>query len=197
MNRTPVLIRVLIVALLVAGCSGQKEPATQAVNAVETSINAMREDASKYASEQYAQLQASLASLKDSLSKGDYKTVLANAPALSSQISTLQQTVDQKKTEAQAAMAAATTQWQALSADVPKMVDAIQSRVDILSQSKKLPKNVTQAQFDSAKEGLFKLKETWGQASSLFSAGDPVAAAAKAQTAKDSGMEILKALGMG
>ena len=41
-----------------------------------------------------------------------------------------------------------------MSTDVPKMVDAISSRVDVLSKSHHLPKGVTKDKVASAKSGL-------------------------------------------
>ena len=44
------------------------------------------------------------------------------------------------------------------------MVEAIQSRVDILGKSRKLPKNVTAEGFQTAKDGLDSMKSAWGEA---------------------------------
>jgi len=54
---------------------------------------------------------------------------------VNSAISGLKDTVAAKKTE----MEAASQEWTTLAADLPKMVEAIQSRVDMLSKSRKLP----------------------------------------------------------
>ena len=54
-----------------------------------------------------------LASLKDKLAKGDYKSVLAEAPQVQAAVAALQETVSGKKH----AMAEATGQWNNLSAD--------------------------------------------------------------------------------
>lgn len=190
-------LSLVVVALLAAGCARQKEPATRAVADIETSIDAIREDASTYASSELQQAEATLASLKERLSKGDYKGVIAAAPAATSQIAAMQQVVSGKKAEAEAAMAAATEQWKALSAEVPDMVTAIQSRVDMLSQSRKLPRNMNAQSLQSAKDGLEWMKTTWAEADSTFSAGNPGDAVAKGQTVKDKGAEVLKSLGMG
>ena len=137
-------------------------------------------------------MEAQVASLKDKLAKGDYKAVLAEAPQVQAAVASLQETVSGKKH----AMAEATGQWNSLSADVPKMVAAIQSRVDILGQSRKLPKNVSQAAFDSAKSGLDYMKSTWAEATSAFSSGDAVGAVDKANAVKQKGNEVLQQLGM-
>ncbi|HEY4369349.1 MAG TPA: hypothetical protein VGN07_19105 [Steroidobacteraceae bacterium] len=192
-----VWLALVAAAALVAGCSGQKEPANNAVTGIETTLNSIHDDAMKYAATELQQADAGLAALKDSLAKKDYKSVLAAAPAVSAQVAALQSSVAAKKAEAQAAMAAAGDQWRVLSADVPNMVSAIQSRIDTLSQAKKLPKTLTADAFQSAKDGLEFMKTTWSEATQQFGTGNAVDAVAKANTVKDKGAEVLKLLGMG
>jgi len=196
LNRYGLGLALVAMALLAAGCARQKEPATKAVADIEASLSSLQADATEYASAELQSVQDSLASLKASLANNDYKAVLATAPAVSSQVASLQQTVAQKKQEAQAAMAAATEKWKSLSADLPNMLSAIQSRVDTLSKSKKLPKNVSADAFQSAKDGLAALKSGWDEASADFTAGKATDAVAKAEAAKAKGEEVLKLLGM-
>ena len=188
---------VILAAFLLAACANQKGPAEKAVADIEASLASIRDDAAKYASTELEQVESGLASLKDNLGKKDYKAVVAAAPAVSAQLSALQQTVNTKRAEAQAAMAAATEQWKTLSAEVPDMLSAIQSRVDILSKSKKLPKNVSSDAFQAAKDGLDFMKSSWAEATAASGAGDPVSAVSKAQAVKDRGTEVLSQLGMG
>ena len=83
-----------------------------------------------------------------------------------------------------------------MSTDVPKMVDAIQSRVDMLSKSHHLPTDVSKDALASAKSGLDSLKSMWSDASNAASSGDYTTAMSKAQAVKDKGTEIMKSLGM-
>jgi hypothetical protein len=198
MRSTPVKwLGLILAAFLLAACASQKGPAEKAVTDIEASLAPIRDDAAKYASTELQQVEDGLASLKDNLSKQDYKAVVAAAPAVSAQLSALEQTVNTKRAEAQAAMAAASDQWKTLSAEVPDMVSAIQSRVDILGKSKRLPKNVSSDAFQAAKDGLDFMKSTWAEATAAFGAGDPVNAVSKAQAVKDRGTEVLAQLGMG
>ena len=84
-----------------------------------------------------------------------------------------------------------------MSTDVPKMVDAIQSRVDILSKSHHLPANVTKDSLAAAKSGLDSIKATWADASAAATSGDYTGAMSKAKAVKDKAAEIMKSLGMG
>lgn len=190
-------LSLVLAALLLAACANQKAPAEKAVADIEASLASIRDDASRYASTELQQVESGLASLRDNLGKKDYKAVVAAAPAVSAQLATLQQTVNAKREEAHAAMVAASEQWKTLSAEVPDMVSAIQSRVDILGQSKKLPKNVSKDAFQAAKDGLAFMQSTWAEATAAFGAGDAVTATTKAQAVKDKGNEVLKLLGVG
>jgi hypothetical protein len=178
--------------LALAACSTQKGPATEAVNAAQAALTAVREEAARYLPSDLQGVEASVASLADQLAKKDYKSVLANAPALMTSISSLSDAVSARK----AAVEAATAEWTTLSADLPNMVSAIQSRLDVLAKSKRLPKNLTQAAYDSAKAGFDSMRSTWDAATAAATAGDPVDAVAKAREVQAKGNEVLTLLGM-
>ena len=191
--RLPKMILAMAAAsLLVAGCGKMKNEATETVSSIESSVAAMKDDGTRYAPIAYQGVESTLATLKDSLAKEDYKTVLAGTPKLKEAVESLKTAIASGKEQ----FDAATTEWVAMSADVPQMVAAIQSRVDTLSSSKRLPKNVSKEAFDSAKSGLETMKATWAEASAAFTDGKPAEAAEKARAVKAKGAEVLAALGM-
>lgn len=196
MKKQSVWLLATLAAVLVVGCANQKAPAEQAVAGAETALAAVRDDAQKYVPDQLQAVDAQLAALKDSLTKGDYKSVLTGAPTLNSAISSLKDAAEAKKADAEAALAKAKDAWGPLSAEVPKMVDAIQSRVTALSKSHHLPKGVTRDGLASAKSGVDSLKSMWSDASNASASGDFTTAVGKAQAAKDKAAEIMKSLGM-
>ncbi len=196
MMKKPMFLAVVAAVLLVAGCASQKEPATQAIAAAERALDAVKQDAAKFVPNDLRSVESTIGSLKDSLAKGDYKAVLAEAPALMSSIGTLEDGIASKKAELEAAVAAAAQQWQGMATDLPKMVEAIQSRVDILSKSKTLPKSLDPASFESAKSGLEMMKSTWTEATNAFTTGNVQEAVSKAQQVKDKGAEVMRMLGL-
>jgi len=185
-----------LAACALVGCVNQKAPAEQAVASAETSLGAIRDEAQKYAPDQLQAVDAQLSAIKDNLSKGNYQAVLAAVPNLSSSISGLKDVAENKKAEADAALAKAKDAWTPLSADVPKMVDAIQSRVDKLSKERHLPKGVTKDNVAAAKAALDSMKSAWSDASNAASSGDFTTALSKAQAVKDQATEAMKSLGM-
>ena len=186
------ILAIAATAVLVAGCGKAKNEATEAVTSLETSVSSLKEDGMKYAPVAYKGVESTLAMLKDSLAKEDYESVLAGTPELNKAVESLKVAIASGKEQFEAA----TAEWETLSADVPKMVEAIQSRVDTLSSSRRLPKNVSKEAFESAKSGLDSMKSMWSEATASAAAGMPAEAVEKARAVKAKGTEVLAALGM-
>jgi hypothetical protein len=196
MKKLSVWFLAVMAAMLIAGCANQKAPAQQALDQAESALTQIRDMSMKYAPDQLQAVDAQLAGLKDSFNKGDYKAVLAGVPSLNTAINNLKDTATQKQADTQAAADKARDAWNSVSTDVPKMVDAIQSRVDILSKSHHLPHGVTKDTLDAAKSGLDSMKSGWAQASQAATSGDYTTAMSKAQAVKDQATQIMQSLGM-
>jgi predicted small secreted protein len=196
MKKTSVFLLAAVAAVLLFGCNTQKGPAEQAVLSAGAALDAVRDDAQKYAPEKLGGVEAQLSDLKGSFQKGDYAGVLAAAPGMTAAIASLKDAAAAKKIEAEQALAKAKDDWGPASTAVPKMVDEIAKRVEALSKSKKFPRGVTKEAVAAAKTGLDSLKSTWGDATNASSSGDYTAAMAKAQAVKDKAAEIMKSLGM-
>ena len=178
----------LAALVLLSACASDKAPAEQAVRAAETAVAVVGGSASP-APAQARSLDAALASVKDKFAKGEYKAVLAEAPALATQAKSVAAAAAAKKAEL-------SKSWEETSAGLPKMIDAVKSRVDILSKSKKLPANVTKEKFETAKADLAAATQGWTDAMAAYSGGNVADAVAKANTVKQKTVEALEALGM-
>ncbi|HEY6905444.1 MAG TPA: hypothetical protein VI216_14155, partial [Candidatus Acidoferrales bacterium] len=146
-------------------------------------------DASKYLPEQVGALDAQVAALRDKFSKGDYKAVLSDAPALTAKAQELASAAAAKKAEL-------TKSWEGLSSGMPRVVEAIRNRVDILSQSKKLPKGMSSETLAQAKAGLNQITEQWNAATEASKGGNLADAVAKASSVKVKAAEVLTLLKM-
>ena len=196
MKKQSVWLLAVLSAVLMFGCNTQKGPAEQALASAGAALDAVRDNAQKYAPEQLGTVEAQLGQMKDSFAKGDYAGVLAAAPAMTSAVTGLKDAVEKKKGDAEAALAKAKDDWGPASTAVPKMVEELGKRVDALAKSKKLPKGVTKEAVAAAKTGIESLKSTWTDASNAAASGDFTTAMAKAQSVKDKAAEIMKSLGM-
>src|SRR5580693_7522155 len=196
MKKLSVWLLTSLVAVLIVGCAGQKAPAEAAIANAEAAIAPIRDAARTYVPDQMQAVDAQLNSLKDSLAKGDYAAVVAGAPALNTAISSLKDAAAAKQADAEAAIAKAKDAWGPLSTDVPKMVDAISSRVDVLSKSHHLPKGVTKDSLAAAQSSVATMKSSLGDATTAATSGDYATAASKAQAVKDQATQVMQSLGM-
>ncbi len=83
-----------------------------------------------------------------------------------------------------------------MTASLPKAFEAIKSRVDILSQAKKLPKGMDAAKLTEAKDGLAAGTKALDEATAAFKAGNVTEAIQKAGGLKDKAASIMALLGM-
>ena len=83
-------------------------------------------------------------------------------------------------------------EWRSLSASVPQSLTAVQTKIDALSKTKRVPKDVD---LGAAKSGLADANTAWSKAEDAFKAGNPddaVTAGKDAQTKVASAAAALK-----
>lgn len=181
-------------SLALAACANQKEPAEQAFAKVESSLAEFRADAEKYAADELKDVDAAVANMKNNLARKDYGAVVMAAPSVSNSVGTLKQTVEQRKADAEQMMAAAQTEWNDLSASLPKAVETLQARVDQLTRTRKLPKGLDKAGFEAAKTDFENVKTQWSQATAEFAEGKVAEAVRKARALKAQSEELMTKL---
>jgi hypothetical protein len=183
--RSAQLFAILAAASLVlAACANQKEPAEQAFAKVSSSLAEFHADAEKYASEELKDVDADVANMKKNLDGQEYGAVIMSAPSVTSSISKLKDTVAQRKADAEQMLAAAQTEWNELSASMPKAVESLQAKFDQLTKTHKMPKGLDKAGFDAAKADFDTVKTTWTQAAADYAAGNVGEAVRKAHGLK-------------
>jgi hypothetical protein len=177
------------VALLFAACVNQMEPAKNALDNINTQLSAISADAQKYVPDQYAQAQGKVAALTASYEQKDYQAVIAGAPAVLTEINGLSTAVATKKDETEKALG---NEWRSLTASVPQSLTAVQTKIDALSKTRHVPKDVN---VGAAKSGLADANTAWSKAEDAFKAGNPddaVTAGKDAQTKVASAATALK-----
>jgi hypothetical protein len=179
----------LSLCLAIVACSTAKGPAEAAIKAADEALGAVKSEASIYTPEQLKGVEDSLAAAKDSFQKGEYPQALTGAQDLASKAKDLSAAVTAKKDEL-------AKNWQDMSGGLPGMLKAIQSRVDILSKSKKLPAGLDAGKFESAKTSLASITQAMTNASESFKGGNLMEAVNNAKMVKEKATEIMNALGM-
>lgn len=196
MRMAKMLVALSVAALALAACSNQKDPAEKAIAQIESSLAEIRPDAEKYAAEDLKGLDESVATLKRGYGNKRYNEVVTAAPSVASAVTTLKETIAKAKADSEAIMAAAQAEWTELSSSVPPLVEAIQTRVDTLSKTRKLPKNVDKAGFETIKTDFETVKTDWTTANREFTAGAAADAVRKGRAARAKAEEIQARLGM-
>jgi len=180
---------VLLSCALVVACGQDKKLAEAAMKTAEDAVNAASPDVAKYAADSWKGVTDSLAAAKDTLAKGDYKGALASANQIADKVKEATSVAMANKDEL-------TKAWTDMSQGLPGMMDAIKSRVDILSASKKLPAGMDKAKLEEAKTGLAAATQAWSEASEAFKGGNLSDAVAKANAVKDKAIQVMQGLGM-
>ena len=179
----------ILMGILIVGCAMDKGPAEAALAAAETAVNSTVAEASQYVPDQAKSLQAGLATAKEKFSKGDYAAATSEATALAAKAKDVASAAAAKKTEL-------TQSWESMTAGMPKVVEAIKGRVDTLSQSKKLPANMTADKLATAKSGLGEITQQWTAATEAYKGGNLADAITKGSAVKTKAAEVLTMLGM-
>ncbi len=178
-----------LVCAATLACNSGKAPAEAAMKLAEEAVSGAQAEAGSLVPDDMKSLSDDLAAAKDLMAKGDYKAALASAQSI-------QQKANDVLAKAKAKKDELTATWNQMSDSLPKMLDAIKSRVDILSQSKKLPAGLDAAKLASAKDGLAAATTAWAEAQDAFKGGKWTDAIAKATTVKDKATEVMGMLGM-
>jgi len=188
-NLVRLAIMVCVCAIALVGCSRGKGPAEAAIKAIEEALNASRIEAMRYVPDEVKSVESALAALKEKFDKGEFKAVASEAPALTEKAKGLLALANAKKEEL-------TKAWADLDQEVPKMMDAIQGRVDSLSKHKKLPTIINADKFEEVKSELAANKEEWVKALESFKTGNLVEAVSVANTIKGKAVAAMETLGI-
>lgn len=176
-----------IAGLMVSGCASGKGPAEEAIKAAEQAVQGAKEEAMKVVPDQIQSLEAALNSAKDKFAKKDYKAALTEAQAIPGKVKEVLEAAKSKKEQL-------TKAWTNLSQSLPKIMDSIKKKIDTLSKSKKLPKDIPAQKFAEAKTMFSEAMKEWGLSQESFKAGNLSEAVTKANTVKEKAAQILQTL---
>ena len=167
-QKTTGFLTLCFVAVLFVACANQMEPGKNALDNINTTLNSVSADAQEYVPDQYAQAQAKVAGLMASFDKKRLRgSHCWGAPAVLAEVRGLSDAAAAKKDEIAKALG---NEWRSLAASVPQTLSAVQNRVDALSKTKRVPKDVDLA---AAKSGLADATSAWDKAQEAFKAGNP------------------------
>lgn len=180
---------VFALALQLAACANQMEPAKKALADISVALDSVSADAKKYVPDQLSGVQEKVAYLKAAFDKKDYATVLSGAPPLLAEVQGLAGAAAAKKAEIAKALS---DEWTGLAASVPHSIESVRTRVEALSRAKRIPKGID---LTAARSGLEDATAEWGKAQAAFNSGnlaDAVTAAKDAKVTAESAAAAIK-----
>jgi hypothetical protein len=169
-------LSIALACVAIVACSRDKEPAEQALKSATEAVEKARAEGSKYAGDQFKALEDQLKAAKDQFDKKEYTQALQAAGGIAAKAQEVLKAAADKKAEL-------TKAWQEFESAIPQMMEAVKGRLDILSEAKKLPKDID-------KDKLAALKSAFDEAGKAFDEAKSAAAAGEFAKAIESGKAI-------
>ena len=144
-----------------AGCASQKEPAEQAMAALEQKFSESSAEIQRYLPDRHAELQKTLESLRASMASEDYGDVVKGAAAASG---ALKSAIAESRVKRAQTIAAMETEWEELVKTMPAMIAAMDKKIS--SQRGRPPKGMTREAWKQAIADYDAARDTWGKAAS-------------------------------
>ncbi|MGA2965042.1 MAG: hypothetical protein ABSD64_02450 [Terriglobales bacterium] len=181
--KTKLVLAVILAGMMsFAACDNAKKTAADAaIKGAQTAYAAVADQANQYVPDQAKDTQTAIQSAKDAFDKGDYAGAFEASKALPEKVKALAAAAAAKKDEL-------TAKWTEMSGSMPGLVTAVETKVNALTKSHKLPAG--------AADSLASIKQSWSDASAAFSSGQLSDAMAKASAAKAKLTELQTTLGM-
>lgn len=175
----------------VAACASQKEPAEQALAAVEAKFKESATELQKYLPERYAEIEASVASLRESMSNENYSDVVAESGQVQA---SLKRAIGESRVRRAQLLVEMESEWDEMAKTMPAMVTAMDKKIS--SQRGRPPKDMTGdawkqtiAEYDAA-------RDAWGKAAAGLTRANFEESVLAARDAKAKIAGIMEKLGV-
>ncbi|MGH8130542.1 MAG: hypothetical protein ACRES3_06785 [Steroidobacteraceae bacterium] len=190
-TRGLVLAALAAVLLGLAGCASQKEPAEQAMAAIEKTFAESGAEIQKYLPERHAEISASIETLRDSMSKENFGDVVAEA---SSVRDALRRAVADSRIRRAQMRVEMEDEWTELTKSMPAMIEALDKK--IASQGRKPPREMTKDEWKSLIESYDAARDSWSKAAAEITTANFEATVLTAREAKTKIAGIMETLGL-
>jgi hypothetical protein len=180
-----------VLMLGLAACASQKEPAEAALAALETKFQETGAEIQKYLPERYAEVEASIASLRESIAAQEFGDVVTGAAAAEDG---LRRAVADARIKRAQVLVEMESEWAELTKSVPEMVSAMDRK--ITAQRGRPPQGMTAdawkqtiAEYDAA-------RDAWSKAAAEMTSQTFEATVLAARDAKAKIAAIMESLGV-
>lgn len=189
LTRQSVLALMAAAAVAVAGCASQKEPAEQALTAIEKTLEGSGAQVQKYLPERYQEIEAKIQALRDAVAQESYGDVVADAPGVADLLRRAVADSAIRRAQVRVEMEA---EWADLIKSMPAMIRAMDRKIAV--QGSRPPDGMDRDGWKSMIDSYDATRDAWGKAAAEMSASnfeETVLAARDAKTKIAAMMETL------
>jgi hypothetical protein len=191
-KRSAVTLAALAVGLMgLAGCASQKEPAEQAVAAIEKSLEGSGAMLQKYVPERYEEISASVTALREDLAKEKFGDVVSGAPAI---VDTLRRAVADSQIRKAQMKVELESVWENLVKTMPAMLAAADKKIS--SQAGRQPKDMDRDAYKALVATYDAARASWSKAAETVDAANFESTVATASEARTAIAGVMDTLGM-
>jgi predicted outer membrane protein len=159
MSKAFITAALAALCLGVAACASQKEPAEQALAAVESKFKESSSEIQKYLPERHAEIEASVASLRESMSNESYGDVVAEARQVQE---SLKRAIGESRVRRAQLLVEMESEWDEMAKTMPAMVAAMDRKIS--SQRGRPPKDMTGDEWKQTIAEYDAARDAWGKA---------------------------------
>lgn len=158
-NLTGLLVAGTAISLGLIGCASKKEPAEQALAAIEETWGQSSAEIQKYLPERHAELSARIEELKSAMADEDYGDVVADAGAVRD---TLKRAIAESRIRRAQLRVELESEWEGLTNTMPAMIAAMDKK--IAAQRGRPPKGMNRDAWKAAVESYDAARDAWTKA---------------------------------
>lgn len=174
-----------------AACASQKEPAEAALATVETKFKEMGAEIQKYLPERYAEVEARIASLRESVASQDYGDVVAGATAAQDDI---KRAVADARIKRAQTLIEMESEWNELIKSMPPMIASMDKKIS--AQRGRPPKGMTADVWKKTVADYDAARDAWSKAAAEMTSQTFEATVLTARDAKAKIVAIMDSLGV-
>jgi len=192
-SRFPGALIALFAAALLAmgGCASQKEPAEQALAAIDKTMSESGAQIEKYFPDRYQEINGRVAKLREALANGDYGDVVTDAASVTDD---LKRAVADARIEGGKAKARMQQEWAKMIETVPAMIEAVDKK--LARQGSRLPQGMDRAAFRAMVDSYDAARESWGKAAEGMTRANFEATVEAGRQAQATIAGVMKSLGL-
>lgn len=190
-TRTTMLALLAVAAVALSGCAGQKEPAEQALAAIEKTMEQSGPQVQRYLPERYQEIEAKVQALRDAAAQENYGDVVSEAPAVTD---LLRRAVADSAIRRAQLRVELEAEWTDLINTMPAMIAAMDKKIAV--QGSRPPKGMDRDGWKAAVADYDASRDAWSKAAAEMTTANFEDTVLAGRAAKEKIAAMMETLGV-